>query len=337
VAAVYPGTVATIAANKADTSAAPTDHPGHHNQLAEELVATQTELGTDPSGTYATVRERLESTDFKDSVRAATTVNGALATAYANTQVIDGVTLATGNRILIKNQTTGAENGIYTVNATGAPTRALDANTSAKVSTGLIVNVEEGTTQADSIWMLTPNGTIVLDTTALVFNRVDMVQSPWIPMFTSHVNLTAAAAGTYLGHNDITEDVLLAGTASGYQMTMQYVDPADYAIGGRVMQMRVVAGYIQNATANAGTSVCTAGLYPVVPAGGTTVMVPTLGTVITGSTAAITGGAALQDTRVLSSTFTAPAADTYALCVAVSVATTAGGRKCNLRLEYRLV
>lgn len=46
---------------------------------------------------------------WKDSVRVATTTNGALATAFANGQTVDGVTLATGNRILIKNQTTGSE------------------------------------------------------------------------------------------------------------------------------------------------------------------------------------------------------------------------------------
>src|SRR5436190_10072507 len=64
--------------------------------------------------------------DWKSSVRAATTATGTLATAFANGQVIDGVTLATGDRILIKNQSTGSENGIYTVNASGAPTRATD-------------------------------------------------------------------------------------------------------------------------------------------------------------------------------------------------------------------
>src|SRR5688500_804482 len=62
------------------------------------------------------------------AARVATTTNGTLATAFANGQTIDGVTLVTGDRILLKNQTTQSENGIYTVNASGAPTRATDAD-----------------------------------------------------------------------------------------------------------------------------------------------------------------------------------------------------------------
>jgi hypothetical protein len=49
-------------------------------------------------------------------VKVATTVNGTLATAFANGQTVDGVTVVTGDRILIKNQSAGAENGIYIVN-----------------------------------------------------------------------------------------------------------------------------------------------------------------------------------------------------------------------------
>jgi hypothetical protein len=78
-------------------------------------------------------------------------------------------------------------------------------------------------------------------------------------------------------------------------------------------------------------------LYPVVPAGGTTLWAPTLGTVVTGSTAADTGGAVNEDLRVVSSTFTTLAADSYTFAVVVSVATGAGGKRVNCRLEYRPV
>ena len=112
--------------------------------------------------------------DWKGSVRVATTANGALATAYENGDTVDGVVLATGDRILLKDQTTGAENGIYTVNASGAPTRAIDMNTSAEASPGSVIVVEEGTANLDTMWMLTTNAPITLDTTALVFTSLPL-------------------------------------------------------------------------------------------------------------------------------------------------------------------
>jgi hypothetical protein len=106
---------------------------------------------------------------WKPAVRAATTANGTLATAYANSQVIDGVTLATGDRILLKNQTTGADNGLYTVNASGAPTRTLDADGGTELGPNTTVMVSEGTVNADTAWTNTTNGVITIGTTTTVW------------------------------------------------------------------------------------------------------------------------------------------------------------------------
>jgi hypothetical protein len=106
---------------------------------------------------------------WKPAVRAATTTNGTLASAYANGSVIDGVTLATGDRILLKNQSSGSENGIYTVNASGAPTRALDADGGSELGPNTTVLVSEGTVNADTAWTNTTNGTITIGTTATVW------------------------------------------------------------------------------------------------------------------------------------------------------------------------
>lgn len=82
--------------------------------------------------------------DWKQSVKAMTVGNGTLATAYANGQTVDGHTLVTGERILIGAQTTASENGIYTVNATGAPTRSTDAATSTQLTIGSQTYIENG-------------------------------------------------------------------------------------------------------------------------------------------------------------------------------------------------
>ena len=109
--------------------------------------------------------------DIKDSVKVATTANGTLSSAFANNSTVDGITLATGDRILIKNQSTGSENGIYTVNASGAPTRATDFDQNAEVTGGAFVFVEQGTANGDNGYVVTNNGTVNVGTDAISFTQ----------------------------------------------------------------------------------------------------------------------------------------------------------------------
>ena len=81
----------------------------------------------------------------KESCRVATTTAGTLATDFENGDTIDGVVLATNDRILIKDQADATTNGIYTVNASGAPTRATDSDASAEVQEGTFTFVSSGT------------------------------------------------------------------------------------------------------------------------------------------------------------------------------------------------
>jgi len=97
---------------------------------------------------------------WKDEVVVATTTNGALATAYANGQTIDGYTLVTGDRILLKNQTTQTENGIYTVNSSGAPTRAVDADSTAELESATVF-VVKGTVNQNTAWTQTTDAPVI--------------------------------------------------------------------------------------------------------------------------------------------------------------------------------
>ena len=109
--------------------------------------------------------------DVKDSVVATTTANGTLSSAFANGSTIDGVSLSTNDRILIKDQSTQTENGIYTVNASGAPTRADDLATGADAA-GAFVFVEQGTVNAENGFVCTSNkGSAVVGTNNLVFSQ----------------------------------------------------------------------------------------------------------------------------------------------------------------------
>lgn len=104
---------------------------------------------------------------WKQSVVVVTTANGTLASAFANGQTIDGVVLVTGNRILLKDQSTGSQNGIYTVNASGAPTRSTDADTGSELVSAAVF-VEQGTVNADKAFVCT-NNSITIGSTAIVF------------------------------------------------------------------------------------------------------------------------------------------------------------------------
>lgn len=118
------------------------------------------------AATKAYVDAVSQGLDVKASVRLATTANITL----SGTQTIDGVAAVVGNRILVKSQTAGQDNGIYTV-AAGAWARSTDADVSAEVNSGMFTFVEEGTTNTGVGYVLTTANPIVLGTTPLVWTQ----------------------------------------------------------------------------------------------------------------------------------------------------------------------
>lgn len=113
---------------------------------------------------YQQLQDALAGLKAKQSVVCATTADGTFATDFDNGSTVDGVTLTTGDRILIKNQTAQEENGIYIVAASGAPSRSSDADTWDELVSAYVY-VEEGTTNADKGFICTINsgGTLGTD------------------------------------------------------------------------------------------------------------------------------------------------------------------------------
>lgn len=142
--------------------------------------SSSVELKIDPSVVLATreyvdvkILEELYKLDNKQSVRVATTANIAL----TGLQSIDGVTLAVGDRVLVKNQNAAKDNGIWVAAAAGW-SRAGDADSNAEVTSALLVSVEQGTTLADTRWQLITDGAIVPGATALTFQNVTQGFAP---------------------------------------------------------------------------------------------------------------------------------------------------------------
>lgn len=104
----------------------------------------------------------LNGLSWKDSVDVATTANITL----SGEQTIDGVTTSS-SRVLVKNQSTTSQNGIY-VSGAGAWTRATDMDAWSEVPSAAVF-VEAGTTQADTAWVCTSNDGGTLGTTAITF------------------------------------------------------------------------------------------------------------------------------------------------------------------------
>ena len=124
--------------------------------------------------------------DVKASVRVATTANlagtynngaGTITAGSNGAIAVDGVTLDVNDRVLVKDQTTGTQNGFYKVTATGGAgaafvlTRTPDADAASELTAGAFTFTEEGTANADNGYVLSTNGAITLGTTAIAFEQ----------------------------------------------------------------------------------------------------------------------------------------------------------------------
>ncbi len=195
-------------------------------------VYSTTEVDTLVNTTAANVGKRV-------SVRAATTANVTIATALNNGDTLDGVTLATADLVLVKNQTAPAENGIYTVGV--SPARATDFDTYADYSSSL-ASVVSGTAGALTVWLCTSNTGGTLGTTAITYSQIATGATG--TMAVQNASAVAITGGTLAGISSLalTDGVVSGATISGgkidnataikvdnsYTLTQ---DPTDLAIG----------------------------------------------------------------------------------------------------------
>jgi hypothetical protein len=254
---------------------------------------------TDPAhaATKAYVDAARSGLDVKQSVRAATTDPLTIASDLEAGDTLDTtVTLVAGDRVLVKNQSTASENGIYVVQASGAAVRATDFDSTAEVTPGAFTFVEEGTVNADSGWVLTTNGTITVGTTALAFAQFSGAGSitagngltktgSTIDVVGTTDRITANAdsvdiASTYVGQSSIT--TLGTITTGTWDATTVAV-----TAGGTGVESFTDNGIVYGDGSNALDVTAAGTQYQVLQAGSGGV--PEFGAVNIGQAAAITG------------------------------------------------
>jgi phage-related tail fiber protein len=153
-----------VRVSRLDQLAAPTASVSLNSQKITNLLDG---TATQDAATYGQLLGIANGTDWKNSVRIATTANIATLTGLA---AIDGVTPVANDRVLVKNQTTQTQNGLYLASA-GAWSRTIDADASIELTTNTAVMVEEGTTNAGTQWRLSTTGAITIGSTNIVFTQ----------------------------------------------------------------------------------------------------------------------------------------------------------------------
>ena len=136
---------------------------------------TITGLGAPSNSSDAATKNYVDNlvTGLKTRIitRAATTANIDLSADLQNGDTLDGITLATGNKVLVKDQTDATQNGIYDVVASGTATRNTDYDTVAELA-GQLVIVQEGSSNADKIFLCTTDNSGSIGSVNIVFTIV---------------------------------------------------------------------------------------------------------------------------------------------------------------------
>jgi hypothetical protein len=157
---------AAIAATKIHDGTISNTEFGYLNGVSS---AIQTQIDTKAATTY--VDNAVAGLRTRIIAEAATTGNVDLSADLQNGDTIDGVTLVTGDRVLVKDQSTASQNGLYTVVSSGTASRDTQFNTIDELSGQMIV-VNQGTANDNKIFLCTTNNTATLDSDSITYNVI---------------------------------------------------------------------------------------------------------------------------------------------------------------------
>ena len=214
-----------VRTSRLDQLAAPTASVSANSQ---RIVSVGSPSADTDAATKAYVDATKQGLNVKEPVRVASTANVAVANGLENGDTVDGVTIATGDRVLLKDQSTATENGIYVAVASGAASRATDMDASSEAIGGAFVWVNEGSVGADTQWVITTNDPITLGSTSITWTQfsgsaqvtagnglnksggelsVDLITNSGLAVDSSGLSIASSAAGDGL---TLTSGVLSA-------------------------------------------------------------------------------------------------------------------------------
>jgi hypothetical protein len=214
-----------VQSNRLDQMAAPTSDVSFNSQKITNLADPTSDQD---AATKIYVDQVAQGLDVKASCLAATTGNITLSGA----QTIDSVSVTTGDRVLVKNQSAPAENGIY-VASTGAWARSADANTWDELVSAFVF-VEDGTDNADNGYVCTVNAGGTLGSTAVTWEQ-----------FSGAGQITA---GDGLSKTGNTLDVNVDSTTTEINGSDQVAIAATYAGQTSIVTLGTVTTGTWNAT-----------------------------------------------------------------------------------------
>lgn len=177
--------------------------PNGLDLVSTRIIHVADGSASDDAATWGQVQAFLNGLAWKPAVRAASTATVTVSSPGAS---IDGVSLANGDRVLLKNQSTGSENGVYVWTASGsALTRATDMDSAAKTKSATVW-VQEGTANADTEWTQTADS-VTLGTTTLTFVQVNASGTTYTAGTNGGLQLSAGAFSVKLpGSSGLTTD-----------------------------------------------------------------------------------------------------------------------------------
>lgn len=281
--AIVPGDITgfdtQVRTSRLDQMAAPTAAVALNGQ---KITGLADGTATNDAATFGQLNAVVQGQTFKEPVRAATTANITNLTTGAPS-TLDGIALVVGDRILVKNQTTASQNGVYTVTtvgtgANGVWARSADMDTAAEANNATVL-VRQGTTHSGDIF--TQTATIAtLGTTNMVWvqsgegNTTYTSDGTTIELVGNSFRVAATAAGNGLGGGGAS--ALSVNTGTGLEISADAVRIATSAAG--------------NGLTGGGGSALAVGAGTGITVGATTVGVDTA-VVVRKATGTLTGGA----------------------------------------------